>query len=151
VATALICCGPGNPQPAAGTKEQPDVSAIEVIAGERIGAIRLGMKKNELPSGTQVEADVAGEFEGIHFMLEREAVSEVWIPNLRAFPKLLSFKGQTVPKDASPDSLKKTFGPCTRVEGIVGGVRYKCTPGIALGLDFEESGAFVQLRVQTKD
>jgi hypothetical protein len=126
------------------------VSVIEVVAGERIGAIRLGMKRADLPPGTVVEADVTGAFEGIHFMLERDAVNEVWIPNLRAFAKPLSYNGRTVVKDAQPELLKAMFGPCSRMESIVGGVRYACAPGIALGLDFEETGAFVQLRVHSK-
>jgi hypothetical protein len=149
-AAMALACGPGSAQRASRPKEQARVSDIEVIAGESIGPIRLGMKKAELPSGTKLEADISGEFQGIHFMLDQNVVSEVWIPNLRAFPTPIRFNGHTVARDATGDVLKKTFGPCTRIEGVIGGTRYQCTPGVALGFDFEESGAFVQLRVQTK-
>jgi hypothetical protein len=125
--------------------------AVSRAAGRRdIGRIRIGMKRADLPSGTKLDADISGDFQGIHFMLDQNVVSEVWSPNLRVFPTPIEFNGHPVAKDATADLLKKTFGPCTRIEGVIGGTRYRCTPGVALGFDFEESGAFVQLRVQMK-
>ena len=125
------------------------MSKIEIVPGERIGAIKLGAKKTELPIGTFVQAGVRGEHQGVQFSLEKDRVREVWIDDLREFEKPIFFQGKAVAKDASVDSLKHTFGPCSKVKSTKDEARYECNSGIQLGLDPEETGEFVRIRVRS--
>lgn len=93
---------------------------------------------------------ISGELDGIHFLLDRDVVSEVWLSVLRTSPTTVRCKGAAMAETQRSLHSKSTFVPCTRDEGVIGGVRYLCAPGLGLGFDFKETGAFVQVRVQPK-
>ena len=147
---AVPSCTPDKPAKArVQSRSEATVNDVDVIPGKAIGAIRLGLKTTELPLQCVLEQGVAGEYQGIHFLLDRGVVSEVWIEDLRTFPKPVRFQGEVLAQDLSVDELKQRLGPCKPVQGVIGGARYLCTHGLVLGLDSEERGDFVQIRVRS--
>lgn len=56
-----------------------------------IGKVVLGAKAEELPKGAVISG-VAGELEGVHFLLVDGRVDDVWIEDLRTFPGVVRQK-----------------------------------------------------------
>lgn len=123
------------------------MKVVEILPGRSIGAVRLGIGINALPSGALLK-DGAGSVDGVHFLVAGDVVSDVWIEDLHTFPNAVLFDGRTIPRDASLDAVKAVFGPCTKVQGIKGGVFFNCESGVAIGCDADESGRFIQIRVK---
>lgn len=77
-------------------------------------------------------------------------MSDVWIDDIRTFPHERRLAGNLVTWKASLEEIKKMFGPCDRVDGVKGGTFFNCRNGMAIGIDPDESGAFVQLRLKPR-
>ena len=122
---------------------------VEIIPKQSIGEIRLGAKRAELPADVEVR-DGIGDHHGTQFMLEGDTVDDVWIDDLRSFPHEVRFRGQALKPQATVEELKALFGPCTKVEGVLGGVFFNCGIGVTLGLDAQGQGQFVQIRLKPR-
>src|SRR3954468_1574654 len=81
----IAACGPGNAQSRPGQREKPPLEYVDVNPGTGIGLLRLGVTLVELPPGYKLKPGGAGEFRGLQFLVDADALSEVWIPNLRDF------------------------------------------------------------------
>lgn len=77
-------------------------------------------------------------------------MEDVWIESVRALKSGIRFAGRTIAQNTPIEDLKRIFGPCRKVEGVKGGVFLNCESGLTLGLDFEERGDFVQLRLKPR-
>jgi hypothetical protein len=72
----------------------------------------------------------------VHFFAPDGAIEDIWIEDLRRFPRDVGFVGKLIPQNASLDELKRTFGPCQKVSGGKGGVFFNCDARVTLGCDF---------------
>jgi hypothetical protein len=134
-----------------GERNISNAMTIDLKPGRSIGALRLGMSQFELPKEAQASvADEVGCFDGIHFLLNKGVVEDVWIDQLRTFPYDIQFEDGPVSRSASVSEIKALFGPCARVKRITGGIFYNCKKGITLGLDIEESEKYVQIRLKPR-
>lgn len=124
--------------------------AVEIVPGKSIGLVRVGATRDALPSSAVLTGD-SGSFEGVRFSLGSDGhVSDVWIEDIRAFPKVLALGGRAVPVKAPLDDVKRFFGECVEVEGIKGGRFYNCSSGVALGCRYDGSDDFIQLRIRPR-
>ena len=125
----------------------PDTT-IEIVPSKSIGDVRLGTKVKDLPPRALLNPP-AGELDGVRFVLDMEdRVEDIWIEDLRTFPRPVSFRGTPLDKKATVEQLEEVFGQCKKVEGVKGAIFYNCTAGIALGVDF--SGTILQIRVKPR-
>jgi hypothetical protein len=125
------------------------MNAIEILPGKSIGELHLGARTKDLPHRAVVNGP-ARSLDGIHFFAPDEVIEDIWIEDLRKFPREVGFAGKLVSRNASLDELKQTFGPCQKVSGVKGGVFFNCDAGVTLGSDFMETGKFVQIRLKRR-
>lgn len=119
---------------------------VDIVPGQSIGSIRVGISRNDLPRQAIVQGP-GGVVDGLHFLLsEEDLVEDIWIEDIRTFPGELRLLGKTIPRNASVEEVEAAFGKCTRVPGIKGGIFFNCAAGVALGQDF--SGKTLQVRVK---
>ena len=123
------------------------MNAIEILPGKSIGELHLGARTKDLPNRAVVNGP-AGSLDGIHFFAPDGVIEDIWIEDLRKFPREVGFAGKPVPRNASLDEIKQAFGPCQKVSGVKGGVFFNCDTGVTLGCDFAETGKFVQIRLK---
>ena len=141
---ALVFC---KREPSAAREAKVDESRIiEIIPGQSIGEVKLGMKVNELPSRTVIHRP-AGMLDDIRLLLnEAGEIADIWIEDVHTFPHKLRLRGKTIPQDASIESLRTLFGKCEPISGLKGGIFYNCAIGLALGTDFSQKT--LQIRVK---
>jgi hypothetical protein len=147
LALALLGCrGKGNKD----AMQRPSAvqSEIDVKPKRSIGKVSLGTKPEDLPKGAIVSG-VAGELEGVHFLLQDGQVEDVWIEDLRKFPFPVRFEGRTLDRDAPLAELKSLFGTCEQVTAK-GGVFFNCSKGVTIGTDARQRGEFIQLRLKPR-
>ena len=125
------------------------MNAIEILPGRSIGELHLGARTKDLPHRAVVNGP-AGSLDGIHFFAPDGVIEDIWIEDLRKFPREVGFAGKPVPRNASLDEIKQAFGPCQKVSGVKGGVFFNCDTGVTLGCDFAETGKFVQIRLKRR-
>ena len=119
---------------------------VELVPGTSIGELRVGAGVKDLPPRAVV-AIPGGELDGIKFVLDEEdKIDDIWVEDLRTFPRQLTFKGTPIDPQASIEQLEAVFGKCTRVEGVKGGIFYNCAAGVTLGTDFAKKK--LQIRVK---
>ena len=123
-------------------------SGIDITPKRSIGRVVLGSKVDQLPKGAIVSG-VAGEIDGVHFLIQDARVEDVWIEDLRKFPVPLRFAGRTIARDTPLADLKALFGSCQEVV-VKGGVFFNCSAGITIGTDSAQQGEFVQLRLKPR-
>jgi hypothetical protein len=130
--------------------DKPSVNqtTIDIVPRRSIGKIVLGAKTEELPKGAVISG-VAGELEGVHFLLADGRVDDVWIDDLRTLPGVVRHDGRPIAKDASLADVKALFGPCMEVK-VKGGAFYNCATGVTIGTDFAQEGQFIQLRLKPR-
>ena len=136
----LAACGNGAAQ---------DMADTDIIPGKSIGEVRVGAGADTLPARTKLEGE-AGELDGIHFTLVDGRVDEVWIEDIRVFPRSLRFQERVIDPKASLSEIQQIFGGCEEVEGIKGGIFYNCKAGVSLGTSFDGSDGFIQLRARRR-
>lgn len=99
---------------------------VEIGPGKSIGELRLGTHVKDLPARAVVAAP-GGELDGIKFVLdEDDKIDDIWVEDLRKFPRRLAYKGAPLDPQASVEQLEPVFGKCTRVEGVKGGIFFNC-------------------------
>lgn len=119
---------------------------IALVPNQSMGAIRLGAKVSELPSGAQLSFP-GGELDGIRFLVdEQQRVQDIWIDDLRTFKQEVTYQGKRLPHDASLADLEPILGKITPVEGVKGGLFFNCESGFALGTDYDK--VTLQIRVK---
>lgn len=129
-------------------KTKSTQAIVELVPNKSIGAVSLGTKAADLPKQAKVQGP-GGELEGIRFLLnETGSIEDIWIDDLRTFAGILTYQGQTIPRDATVETLETLFGKCQRVPGVKGAIYYNCAAGIALGTDF--SRRTLQVRVKPR-
>jgi hypothetical protein len=87
------------------------MNAIEILPGKSIGELHLGARTKDLPNRAVVNGP-AGSLDGIHFFAPDGVIEDIWIEDLRKFPREVGFAGKLVPRNASLDEIKQAFGPC---------------------------------------
>jgi hypothetical protein len=70
------------------------------------------------------------------------------VDDLRALPDGAAADGVVLSPTASLDEVKRLLAPCEPAEPVKGGVFFRCAHGLLVGTDFEEKGAFIQLRLR---
>jgi hypothetical protein len=143
-----LCSSCQQHEPAAPPQKKPETMVVEIVPKQSIGQIRLGAKRSELPAGIAIR-DGVGTHHDTQFLLDGDTVDDVWIEDLRTFPHELRYRGQQLQPKASVEELKALFGPCTKVEGILGGIYFNCA-GVTLGFDAQGRGEFVQIRLKPR-
>jgi len=123
-------------------------TGIDITPKRSIGKVVLGSKVDQLPKGAIVSG-VAGELDGVHFLIQDARVEDVWIEDLRKFPVPVRFAGRTIARDTPLAELKALFGSCQEV-AVKGGGYFNCSAGIAIGTDSAQQGEFVQLRLKPR-
>lgn len=125
---------------------KPSPAVVDVVPGKSIGELRLGTPVKDLPARAVV-AIPGGELDGIKFVLdEHDKIDDIWVENLRTFPKQLAYKGTPIDPQSTIEQLEAVFGKCTRVEGVKGGIFFNCAAGVTLGTDFAKTK--LQIRVK---
>jgi hypothetical protein len=148
-ALSMFWSGCQKHEPVGVPQGRPEAMVVEIVPKQSIGEIRLGAKRSELPAAVEIH-DGVGNHRGTQFLLDGDTVDDVWIDDLRSFPHELRFRGQPVQKHASVEELKALFGPCTKVEGVLGGIYFNCDTGLTLGLDAQGQGQSVQIRLKPR-
>jgi hypothetical protein len=120
---------------------------IEIIPGESIGQLALGTPRAKLPSDVTIEHDT-GTIDGIHFLIEQGFVHEIWIDDLRTLHHEVNYKGKTIDRQATRTQLQELFGPCSKVEQVLGGTRITCASGLQLGIGSAGPVETVQIRIR---
>jgi len=92
------------------------MNAIEILPGKSIGELHLGARTKDLPNRAVVNGP-AGSLDGIHFFAPDGVIEDIWIEDLRKFPREVGFAGKLVPRNASLDEIKQAFGPCLFIFG----------------------------------
>jgi hypothetical protein len=123
------------------------MTRIQIVPGRSIGGIAPGASVGTLPAAAAHDAQ-SGQWNGVHFTIADGKIDDVWVDDLRALPGGAEIDGQALARDASLDELKRSLGPCEKIEGAKGGVFFRCARGLVLGCDFEEKGTFVQIRLR---
>jgi hypothetical protein len=117
-----------------------EAATVEIVPGKSINGVRLGMRAKDLPTH-------AREVDGIQFLLDdSQTVVDVWIDDIRTFPRELRYQDKVIPKHATIEFLGSMWGRCERITGIKGGIFYNCAAGVAVGTDFSRST--LQIRVK---
>jgi hypothetical protein len=114
-----------------------------------MGGIVLGADVNSLPSEAR-GIDKTHQVHGVHFTILDGKVDDVWIDDLRALPDGAVVDGTALPPNASLDEIKRILGPCESIEGVKGGVYFRCAKGLVLGTDWEGKGQFIQIRLRDR-
>jgi hypothetical protein len=146
LSAAGSCRAEGKSRQGKGTAGK--MERTEIVPGKSIGPLHIGARIDQLPKSARISGPV-GEHDGIQFLIENDAVADVWIEDLRRFPGQAAYEGKPIPRDATLAQLKQIFGPCERV-GVKGGVFFNCAKGVTLGCDFEEKGQFIQIRLKPR-
>ena len=111
------------------------------------GGIGLGADVNSLP----LEARSTRPIRFTEFILLVDGkVDDVWIDDLKALPDGAVVDGTSLPPNASLDEIKRILGPCEPIEGVKGGVYFRCAKGLVLGTDWEGKGQFIQIRLRDR-
>lgn len=123
-----------------------ETTSVEIVPGGSIHGVRLGMHAKELPLHAKIQPP-GGEVDGIRFLLDdSRTVVDVWIDDIRTFPRVLRYRDKVIPKDATMESLSLLWGGCKRIAGIKGGIFHNCAAGVAVGTD--SSRSTLQIRVK---
>jgi hypothetical protein len=125
------------------------MAAVLIVPGHSIGGIAPGADVATLPTGASQDGR-SGQWNGVHFTVDRNKVDEVWIDDLRGLADGAAFDDRVLARNASLEDLKRLLGPCEKTEGVKGGVFFRCAGGIVLGCDFEEKGTFIQIRLGSR-
>lgn len=125
------------------------MDAIEIVPGQSIGGVRIGLRAEELPKQATLSGP-RGELNGIFFLVVDGKVDDVWIDDLRKTERGVRVAGRLIAPDASLDEVKRSFGTCKKVPDVKGGVFFNCDAGVAIGCDFSEEGQFIQIRLKSR-